>query len=53
MGAGGGEISQMTTLQHKPYLVKVATKGEEFKYPENMSTWFMYDPLYQKFVSNK
>ena len=31
----------MTILLHKPYLVKVTTKGEGVK---NLTTWFMNDP---------
>ena len=32
----GGGVSQMTILLHKPYLVKVTTKGERgLKYPKN------------------
>ena len=34
----------MTILLHKPYLVKVTTKGEGVsKIPKNLATWFMDD----------
>ena len=34
----------MTILLHKPYLVKVTTKGS--KIPKNFTTLFMDDPMY-------
>ena len=35
----------MTILLHKPYLVKVTTKGERgSKMPKKLTTWFMDDP---------
>ena len=33
------------SLHIKPYLVKVAMKGEESKLPKNLSTWFMDLPI--------
>ena len=47
----------MTILLHKPYLVKVTTKGGGgSKMPKNVTTWFMDDPLvlyrYNQFIRN-
>ena len=38
--------NQMTTLLHKPYLVKVSTKGiwKVSKVPKKLLTWCMDDP---------
>ena len=48
----GMGVSQMTILLHKPYLVKVTTKGGGgSKIPEILTTWFMNDPKV-KYVSN-
>ena len=47
-GQLGGErgVSQMTILLHKPYLVKVTTKGGGgSKISKNLTTWFMDDPF--------
>ena len=45
----GEDVSQITTVLHKPYLVKVLTKvGESQKYPKNLSTWFMDGPFVQQ-----
>ena len=35
----------MTTLQHKPYLVKTVHVREGVNNPENHQTWFMNDPI--------
>ena len=41
----GEGVSQMTILLHKPYLVKVITKGEGVKNTKKLIMWFMDDPL--------
>ena len=39
----------MTILLHKPFIIKVTTKGEgESKIPKILTTWFMNDPRAQK-----
>ena len=44
---GGGGVCQMSILLHKPYLVKLSTKGEGgSKMPKILSTWFMDDPKF-------
>ena len=43
----------MTILLHKPYLVKVTTKGEGgcgSKIPKHLTTWLMDDPFIELFV---
>ena len=41
----GEGVSQITILLHKPYLVKVNTKGGGgSKIPKILTTWFMDDP---------
>ena len=43
--AGGRGVCQMSILLHKPYLVKLSTKGGGgSKMPKILSTWFMDDP---------
>ena len=37
----GEGVCQMTILLHKPYLLKVSTKGNGAKNSENLPTWFM------------
>ena len=44
-------FSQMTISLHKLYLVKVATKGRGVKIPKNLTTWFIDDPSYQKYIN--
>ena len=45
----GRGCSQMTILSHKPYLVKVTTKGGRgSKISKNLTTWFTDDPLYHQ-----
>ena len=41
-----GGVCQMSILLHKPYLVKLSTKGGGgSKLSKILSTWFMDDPL--------
>ena len=35
----------MIILLHKPYLVKVTTKGEGVEIPKNLTTYFMDEPF--------
>ena len=48
---GGGGVSQMSMLLHKPYLVKWSTKGGGgSKISKKLSTWFMDAPFHVHMV---
>ena len=46
----GDGVSQMAILLHKPYLVKVTTKGAGGSKIPKKTTWFMNDPLDRRVV---